>query len=151
MVRSHLEYAASVWDPPPTADRRTKGLAQKLEMVQRRSVRWIFNKYRKGANTTGPTAMLGQLGWPLLSTRRMVARLCMLYKISNGLVRMSYASLLIPPPYALPHHEHNFLDLDRPPMKLYYSNSFFPRTNHQPKRCWFFTRMDGHWCWTVCA
>ena len=131
MVRPHLEYASSVWDPPPTADRRTKGLSNKLEMTQRRSARWVFNKYRKGANTTGPTAMIGQLEWPLLSTRRMVARMCMLYKISNGLVRMSYASLLTPYPYALRHHEHNFLDLDRSPTKLYYSNSFFPRTIQQ--------------------
>ena len=53
LVRPHLEYASSVWDPPPTADRKTKGLAEKVEMVQRSSARWVFSKYRYGPNTTG--------------------------------------------------------------------------------------------------
>ena len=33
LVHPHLEYAASVWDLPPSKDRKTKGLANKLEMV----------------------------------------------------------------------------------------------------------------------
>ena len=81
LVRPHLEYAASVWDPPPSKDRKTKGLANKLEMVQRSSARWVFSKYCYGPNTTGPTEMMSQLGWPLLSTHRYVSRLCLMFKM----------------------------------------------------------------------
>ena len=129
LVRPHLEYASSVWDPPAEASRKTKGLAEKLEMVQRRSARWVFSKYRYGPNTTGPSEMISQLGWPLLTTRRYVARLCMLFKMHNGLVLTKYSSLLVPHPYDLhSHHPFALLSLDRSPLKLYYSNSFFPHT-----------------------
>ena len=129
LVRPHLEYAASVWDPPPSKDRKTKGLANKLEMVQRSSARWVFSKYRYGPNTTGPTEMISQLGWPLLSTRRYVSRLCLMFKMHRGMVRMQYSSLLVPHPYDLhEHHPYAFVSLDRSPLKLYFSNSFFPRT-----------------------
>ena len=101
LVRPHLEYAASVWDPPAEASRKTKGLADKLEMVQRSSARWVFSKYRYGPNTTGPSEMITQLGWPLLTTRRYIARLCMLFKMHRGLVRTTYSTLLVPHPYDL--------------------------------------------------
>ena len=129
LVRPHLEYASSVWDPPPTADRKSKGLAEKVEMVQRSSARWVFSKYRYGPNTTGPTEMISQLGWPLLTTRRYIARLCLMFKMDRGMVRMKYASLLVPHPYQLhDYHQNAFVTLDRSPLRLYYSNSYFPRT-----------------------
>ena len=34
LVCRHLEYASLVWDPPPSKDRKTKGLVDRLEMVQ---------------------------------------------------------------------------------------------------------------------
>ena len=129
LVRPHLEYAASVWDPPAEASRKTKGLAEKLEMVQRSSARWVFSKYRYGPNTTGPKEMIAQLGWPLLTTRMYIARLCMLYKMHRGLVRTTYLSMLVPHPYNLHgQHQYCFLSLDRSPIRLYFSNSFLPRT-----------------------
>ena len=129
LVRPHLEYAASVWDPPAEASRKTKGLADKLEMVQRSSARWVFSKYRYGPNTTGPSEMITQLGWPLLTTRRYIARLCMLFKMHRGLVRTSYSTLLVPHPYDLHgQHQYALLSLDRTPIRLYFSNSFLPRT-----------------------
>ena len=90
LVRPHVEYCSSVWDPS------TKNLKTKIEMVQRRSARWVCNKYRTGPNTTGPTAMISELDWPLLESRRQNARLCLLYKMANDLVLMSYNSLLTP-------------------------------------------------------
>ena len=123
LVRPHLEYCSTVWDP------QTKVLKDKIEMVQRRSARWVMNKYRWGPNTTGPTQMIHHLGWPLLETRRKVARLCLLYKMRNGLVIMSYRSLLQPYPYQtklMP--PHSFAPLDKLPEKRYFSSSFFPQT-----------------------
>ena len=114
---------------PPDAACRTKGLAHRLEGVQRRSARWVFNDYRRGPNGASPTAMMAQLNWPLLSTRRTVARLCMMYKMHNGMVKMAYSSLLVLHPYQLHlNHPFTFLTLDRTPLKHYFSNSFFPRT-----------------------
>ena len=42
---------------------------------------------------------------------------------------MQYSSLLVPHPYDLhEYHSYAFVSLDRFPLKLYFSNSFFPRT-----------------------
>ena len=88
-----------------------------------------MNKYRFGLNTTGPTQMISQLGWPLLITRRKISRLSLMYKMTNDLTLMSYRSLLKPFPYHLKSlHPHAFIPLDRLPPKLYYSTSFFPQT-----------------------
>ena len=73
--------------------------------------------------------MISLLDWPLLEARRKVARLCLMYKMANDLVLMSYRSLLRPYPYstkAMPAHA--YLPLDKSPQKLYFSSSFFPRT-----------------------
>ena len=123
LVRPHLEYCSSVWDPS------TKNLKEKVEKVQRRSARWVMNKYRYGPNTTGPSAMIETLGWPLLVERRRVSRLCLLYKMANNLVLMSYSSLLVHYPYSMKSlHPYAFISLDRLPVKLYYPTSFLPRT-----------------------
>ena len=49
---SHVEYCNTVWDPP------TAHLTHKVEMVQRRLAKWVYNKYRTGMNTTSPTEMI---------------------------------------------------------------------------------------------
>ena len=73
--------------------------------------------------------MISQLGWPLLTTRRYIARLYLMFKMDRGMVRMKYASLLVLRPYEISqYHNYAFVTLDRSPLKLYYSNSFFPRT-----------------------
>ena len=76
--------------------------------------------------------MVNQLNWPLLTHRRQVARLGMLFKMTTGMANMAYRSLLVPHPYALRDFHHwAYVELDRSPMKLYFSNSFFPRTVEQ--------------------
>ena len=103
LVRPHVEYCSTVWDP------HAKNQIDKIEMVQRRAARWVFSKYRRGPNTTGPTHMIDTLGWPSLKLRRHVARLALLHKMVNGLVLMTSRSLLIPythdtkamPPHAI--------------------------------------------------
>ena len=98
-------------------------------MVQRRSARWVMNKYRQGPDITGPTSMINDLGWPLLITCRKISRLSLMYKMANNYVLMSYNSPLTSHPYSLKSiHPHAFIPLDRLPVRLYYSTSFFPRT-----------------------
>ena len=69
MVRSNLEYCASVWSP------RTEKLKSKLEQVQRRGARYVTNRYH---NTSSVSAMLNHLQLPTLEHRRNLNRITML-------------------------------------------------------------------------
>jgi len=77
LVRPHLEYASSACDPFLAAH------IHKLEMVQRRAVRFITNKYGR---TESVTKMLKETGLPLLQTRRKIARQKLFFKIDSKLI-----------------------------------------------------------------
>jgi hypothetical protein len=55
-----MEYACIIWDP------HTKENINKLEAVQRRSVRFVYD-FR---HTTSVTPMLNELNWAPLQERR---------------------------------------------------------------------------------
>ena len=77
LVRSTLDYSASVWDPNLKKDQT------KLEMINRRSARFVSNDYNY---TSSVTKMLKTLQWPSLATRWENQRLVVLmYKIVHGL------------------------------------------------------------------
>ena len=71
LVRPQVEYASSVWDP------YHKNQVHSIEMVQRRTARWVLNRYH---NTSSVTDMLQHLGWQTLQQRRQNARLVNLIK-----------------------------------------------------------------------
>ena len=54
LVRPHLEYAASVWDPHVDKQK------QEIEKVQRRAARWVTNQHDSMSSVT---AMLIELDW----------------------------------------------------------------------------------------
>ena len=62
LVRSFVDYASAVWDP------HQKFNQEKLEMVQRSCVGllglFVKSRYKR---TDSVTAMLDELGWPILS------------------------------------------------------------------------------------
>ena len=60
-VLTFVDYASAVWDP------HQKFNQEKLEMVQRRAARFVKSRYKR---TDSVTAMLDELGWPILSKRR---------------------------------------------------------------------------------
>ena len=72
-----VEYANSVWDPHLQKD------INKLEMMQRRSARYVTNRYHYTVTSSVET-MLQKLQWPTLEERRKKARLTLLYKVANG-------------------------------------------------------------------
>ena len=74
LVRPHMEYASSVWDP------HTQCNTRKLEMVQRRAARYVCNRWH---NTSSVTEMVNQLGWDSLAKRRQNSRLCAFYKLTH--------------------------------------------------------------------
>ena len=69
-------------------------LIHDLEMVQRRAARFIFNDWRR---TSSVTAMMEQLNWQSLETRRLHIRLTMMYKISKQLVAINKENYLAEP------------------------------------------------------
>ena len=71
LVRSHLEYALSVWDP------LRKCHINALEMVQRKAARFVTSNYTREPGTV--TTILQNLGWQTLENRRQMARLTLLY------------------------------------------------------------------------
>jgi hypothetical protein len=77
-VRPLLEYAASAWDPS------TKQNINSIERVQRQAARFCTGNYKRDTGTV--TKLLDDLGWDTLQNRRNQQKLCMLYKMKNGLV-----------------------------------------------------------------
>ena len=69
LVRPTVEYASSAWDPHLLKD------MHKLEMIQRRSARYVTNRYH---NTSSVEIMLQKLQWPTLEERRKKARLTLI-------------------------------------------------------------------------
>ena len=118
LIRPTLEYACPVWDP------YTKSDIQRLEMVQRRSARYVCNSYQRRASVS---EMIQRIGWPSLATRREQARLALMYKVANNLVLIDPSGRLIP--QARPGRHSNTWSYHLPSCKTEARRqSFFPRT-----------------------
>ena len=72
LVRPILEYSQTVWNP------YTVTQTQQLESVQRRAARFTLSRYRR---TSSVGAMLAELNWEPLASRRRAARLVFFYKV----------------------------------------------------------------------
>ena len=77
LVRPHLEYCSSIWNPHTLENRNL------IEAVQRRAARYVCNRYER---TDSVTQMLQELEWDPLDTRRTKTQLTMFYKILNNIV-----------------------------------------------------------------
>ena len=84
LVRLVLEYACTVWDPYKEEQ------ITKIENVQRRSARFVLNRYKR---TTSVTNLLNHLGWTSLQSRRKFTRLTMMCKITNNMVQVDIGRL----------------------------------------------------------
>ena len=79
-VRPIVEYASVVWDP---ASERNQQLNYQVEMVQRRAARFVTGDWRE---TSSVSAMIKQLGWERLDTRRQQSRLLFMHKYCHEIV-----------------------------------------------------------------
>ena len=84
LVRSFLEYSATVWHP------HQKYNANKLEMVQCRAARFVKGRYGMYESVT---QILEELTWVPLSKRRENARLILFHKIINNLAMVPHSFL----------------------------------------------------------
>ena len=71
-----MEYANTVWDPV-----ENQTLTQKIEMVQRKSIRWICRNWKSDVS---PDDMRKSLKLETLETRRSKSKLEMLFDIISG-------------------------------------------------------------------
>ena len=127
LVRPHLEYCDTVWDP------HTYTNIRKLESTQNKAARWARRDYR---HTTSVTLLKQQLKLDTLETRRLIHRQQMLYKITNRLVDIDKDTYLHSSLTRSTRGSHNLK------YHTYHSNtdifrySFFPRSiqewNHLP-------------------
>ena len=110
LVRSVLEYTASVWDPHLKRD------VNALEGVQRRSARFVTNNYER---TSSVTAMLKSLGWESLQDRRRDIRLAQVAVPTDDLLVKADSRTRA-------NHKHKFRHI--PATSAAYKHSFFPWT-----------------------
>ena len=118
MVRSNLEYCATVWNP------HKKEHIKKLEMVQRRAARFVTSRFH---NTSSVTDMLNQLQWDTLEVRRCKLQLTMFYKIVNNIVDID-KDLYLTPAMAKTRASHSKKFRQISTSRDCFKNSFFPRT-----------------------
>ena len=116
-VRPVVEYAATAWNP------HTQNIFNKIEMVQRRSARYVTGDYNR---TSSVSAMLGQLQRQSLASRRLQNRLVMLYRIRYDLVDIDWQQHLTESTSSTRGHGSRF----KTPLSTsqVYASSFFPRT-----------------------
>ena len=79
-VRPIVEYASVVWDPAGEGNQR---LNYQVEIVQRRAARFVTGDWRE---TSSVSAMIKQLGWETLDTRRQKSRLMFMHKYCHEIV-----------------------------------------------------------------
>jgi len=118
LVRSSLEYSATVWDPHYKKD------IEAIEKVQRQAARFVCGEYSWDSSVS---KMIKDLGWSDLARRRRNTRLTMLYKIANGLVAIE------PNNYLIPGSSRTRSNNNQKYMQIHtstpaYQHSFFPGT-----------------------
>ena len=118
LVRSFMEYGATVWDP------YQKYNSDKIERVQRRAARFVKSRYSRYSSVSD---MLDVLGWTPLSQRRQEARLILFYKIINGLAQVPFEGVLVEA-YKGTRRKHNMKFRQIGHTTSQYEQSFFPKT-----------------------
>ena len=118
LVRAQLEYASAAWSPYLVQD------CYKLETIQRQAARFVNTNYQ---HTASVSAMMHQLQWDTLSTRRLLSQLSMFHKIHHHLV-----SIPFPPEVQLitsssTRHCHQFCYSHLQPRIQVYQYAFYPR------------------------
>lgn len=119
LVRPHLEYAATSWDPYHKQD------IQALEMVQRRAARFVTRDYNRQPGSA--TKILSDLQWPTLAERRKVARLTLLHRAIHGNVAIDIPTYF-KHPLRTTRNFHELRYTNPQTSSDVYKYSFFPRT-----------------------
>jgi hypothetical protein len=117
LVRPTIEYASSIWSPSK------KDSINKVEAVQRRAARFATGDYQR---TSSVTAMLQQLQWHKLQSRRAYVKTVMMYRIVYNLVDIPVEHYLNRPSLRTRGHSLRFRVWQT--RTTVYRTSFFPHT-----------------------
>ena len=127
LVRSTLEYGATIWDPHLSKD------ISVLEKVQRKAARFIKKDYR---STSSVTDMLQELGLKSLEDRRRDLRLALLFKVTHGYVKVpaSAIGLSIPNRPTRANHKYKYYlpTNNTNELKFSFANRTVPEWNALP-------------------
>ena len=124
LVRPHLEYACSIWDP---AD---KSSIREIERVQRKAIRFVKNCYDKSVSVT---QMLKDAGWESLEQRRSTLRINLLNKFRESSFSEDLLDIMRLPSYIGRKDTANKIrEIDAKTNR--FMNSFFPRTIRDSNR-----------------
>jgi len=93
-------------------------------MVQRRTARWVLNRF---VGKDSVTEMLSTLKWKTLASRRTIARLSVLYKMRYRLVSHEDAKLQ-PAGHSYSTRSKEYSYSQPTAIRDYYKYSFCPRT-----------------------
>jgi len=121
LVRPHLEYCSTVWNPYTQKD------ISKVENIQRQAARFVVNNYRRRESVT---AMLQNLKWTSLEKRRQAASLVMMYRIHHQQVAIDpshYLTPLVEVGVGARLYQPLIYQVIRSRIQIY-EFSFFPRT-----------------------
>ena len=119
MLRPHLEYASTAWDPLLKED------ITQLEAVQRRAARFVKNEYSRAPGTV--TTIYRDLKWRSLEERRKMARLALFHKILNQNVYVRLPPYIYINPRNTPSSARSRLTSISATCNVY-KYSFMPRT-----------------------
>ena len=76
-----------MWNP------YTKRNIDKIEMVQRRAARFVYNDYSRYSHVS---SMISDLEWDTLEQRRLLTQTCMFFKIHQGFININFPSEVQP-------------------------------------------------------
>jgi hypothetical protein len=119
LVRPKLEYASSAWSP-----HTAKG-SRRIEAVQNAAARFCTRDYRRKSSVS---AMVSDLGWDSLHTRRLLHDVTLFYKIQHSMVRIPFPPQVIPAPLQTTRNSHAFKKQHVHSSINAYKHSFFIRT-----------------------
>ena len=125
LVRPRLEYCSSIWSPKEQVH------IKKPESVQKRAARFVLNRpYRRNDPVTrrdSVSAMVKELGWETLETRRKKSSVTLLYKVVNCLVAVPVYYHPVPWNTPTRHNAEHSFNPYQPSIDAF-KNSFMPRT-----------------------
>lgn len=117
-VRPILEYASPVWEPHTSAN------IKKLERVQRKSIRFIYNAYRRN---TSPSTLLESSDLEPLERRRSRERLKLFYQIYHSNLGIDKTKYILPSKSRITRSHHSKKVQEFSCRTTAFQKSFFPR------------------------
>ena len=127
LVRPHLDYSSSVWDPYFKQD------ISATEKVQRKGACFVTGNY---SHRDYVTSMLDTIQWLPLQDRRKARRYTHLYKAVNNLSPVEIPDYVIPSFGCTRRHDLAYVQLIT--NYEHYRNSFLPKTTREwnaPRHC----------------